>query len=189
MCPVCCVRAGSVTCALTCASMCTRQRASISTQPVAVPAPARVSSASCAQPSAPRSFGNHPPELSQGKAGISWLDPSFLHPGSMREWKGRSRALRGALRGPWHVLVLPKSSCCPDPGSQKSRSQQPWGRSYPTRPPAPCPAFPTSSEQPQLFTASPRNVSILSGHLHHFLSKELKLHFKEKEGGETTKRD
>lgn len=59
------------------------------------------------------------------------------------------------------------SGAAPAPRSQLSRSQQPWGRSYPTRLPAPA-AFPTSPEQLQLFLPSPSQESFLRGHLHHF---------------------
>lgn len=146
---MCCVRGGPVTCALTCAPVCTRQRASISAQPVAVPAPARVASASW-HPEALGSVSLRYPREKPGWEG--WILPSFIPApcGNGRVKAEEPYEGRGTSES---RLVLPKSSCCPDPGSQKSRSQQPWGRTYPTRPSAPCPAFPTSSEQLQLFTS------------------------------------
>lgn len=170
-------RVHDITCALTCASVCTRQCASVSPQPVAVPLPVRVCSAPCAQGKAgrgvldaPRTFGKPPPGVTPG---ICLHHPSFLHPTSLLQapaGNGRAEALQspaaGCCQEPYEgrgtsyaFLALWNSSGCPDPGSQKSRSQQPWGRSYTTRLPAPCRPFPTSSEQLKPFMALHCNIS------------------------------
>lgn len=104
--------------------------------------------------------------------------PSRLHPGV----RGPQPGVGGPEPYEGRGTSWP-SGAAPAPRSQQSRSQQPWGRSYPTRLPAPA-AFPTSSEQLRLFLPSPSQESFLRGHLHHFgvFAQGIVTPFQRKEG-------
>lgn len=150
---------------------------------------ARVSRSPCAAtdgggcPLRPENLGKHRLEASPGLGSASTTPPSASPPSQLHP---RVRGPQPGVGGPepyeGRGTSWP-SGAAPAPRSQQSRSQQPWGRSYPTRLPAPA-AFPTSSEQLRLFLPSASQESFLRGHLHHFgvFAQGIVTPFQRKEG-------